>query len=190
MTFKSRGGSSYIFNKIDFFSVTYQDTPTMQTYIDYLPIDVIRMHIMPHLNYSERFGLNMCIPAIDRIPHRMKKDSIEKHDHILRVPIIKKYLDCCFWPFGAEQVQNMTLLFQLLQEPQYFSILERSSNFRAVVLTKIPQLIESLINFKEDIELGLRIKLASELKNLRNKIVGSGPYTDKKFDHIPLLSFT
>jgi len=169
--------------------VTHEHTPTMQTYIDYLPIDVIRVYIMPHLNYSERLGLNMCIPVIDRIPTRMKKVSIEKHDHMLRVPIIKKYLDCCFWPFGAGQIQNMTKLFQLLQEPQYFRIIERSGNFRAVVITKIPQLIKSLINLKENVELGTRLKLASELKNLRNKINSSGPYTDMRFDHIPLLSF-
>lgn len=161
----------------------------MQTYIDYLPIDVIRVYIMPHLNYSERFGLNMCIPVIDRIPTRMKKDSIEKHDHMLRVLIIKEYLDRCFWPFGTEQIQNMTRLFKLLQEPQYFSIIKRSSNFRAVVITKIRGLIQSLIDLKEDVELGSRLKLASELKNLRNKINTSGPYTDMKFDHIPLLSF-
>lgn len=161
----------------------------MQTYIDYLPIDVIRVYIMPHLNYSERFGLNMCIPVIDRIPTRMKKDSIEKHDHMLRVLIIKEYLDRCFWPFGAEQIQNMTRLFKLLQEPQYFSIIKRSSNFRAVVISKIRGLIQSLINLKENVELGTRMKLASELKNLRNKINRSGPYTDMKFDHIPLLSF-
>jgi len=161
----------------------------MQTYIDYLPIDVIRVHIMPHLNYSERFGLNMCIPAIDGIPRRMKKESIEKHDHMLRIPVIKRYLDYCFWPFGTDQIQNMTKLFQLLQEPQYFSIIQRSFNFRAVVLTKIPQLMKSLIEFKGEVELGVRLKLASELKNLRNKIDTSGPYTDKKFDHVPLLSF-
>jgi len=162
----------------------------MQTYIDYLPIDVIRVHIMPHLNCSERFGLNMCIPTIDRIPTRMNKDSIEKHDHRLRVPIIKKYLDLCFWLFGTDQIQNMTKLFQLLQEPQYFTVVERSSSFRAVILTKIPQLMKSLIDFKGEVELGARLKLASELKNLRNKIDASGPYTDKRFDHIPLLSFT
>jgi hypothetical protein len=119
----------------------------------------------------------------------MNKDSIEKHDHMLRVPIIKKYLDHCFWPFGTDQIQNMTKLFQLLQEPQYFSIIERSRNFRAVVITKIPQLMKSLINFKGEIEPGARLKLASELKKLRNKIDTSGPYTDKKFDHVPLLSF-
>lgn len=161
----------------------------MQTYIDYLPIDVIRVYIMPHLNYNERFGLNMCIPTIDRIPNRMNRQSIEKHDQNMRVPIIKKYLDLSFWLPQTPQIENMITLFKLIQEPQCFVIVKRSTTFRNVIITKIPELIKSLIDLKGDVELGLRLKLASELKKLRNKIDTSGPYTDMKFDHIPLLSF-
>ena len=161
----------------------------MQSYIDYLPIDVIRVYIMPHLNYQERIGLNMCIPTIDRIPHRMKKDSMEKHDQAVRTSIVKTHLDRCFWPFGAEQIENMTALFKLLQEPHYFVIIKRSTTFRSVVIDKIPHLVKNLIDLKEEVELGMRLRLASELKKLRNKINTSGPYTDKKFDHVPSLSF-
>ena len=114
---------------------------------------------------------------------------MEKHDQAIRTTIVKTYLDRCFWPFGGEQIENMTVLFKLLQQPHYFRIIERSSNFRAVVIAKIRDLIEGLINLRENVELGVRLKLASELKKLRNKIDTSGPYTDKKFDHVPSLSF-
>lgn len=161
----------------------------MQTYIDYLPIDVIRVYIMPHLNYQERIGLNMCIPVIDRIPHRMNKDSIEKHDHELRTLIVKKYLDRCFWLLGTERIENITALFKLLQQPHYFILLKRSTNFRNVATDKISYLIQGLIDFKETVELGVRLSLASELKKLRSMINTSGPYSDMNFNNIPLLSF-
>jgi hypothetical protein len=161
----------------------------MLTYIDYLPIDVIREHIMPHLNYSERFGLNMCIPTIDRIPKRMNKLSIEKHDQIMRIPILKKYLDISFFSTGSTQVKNMAIVMKLLQEPLYFDIVKRSTPFRDTIIRKVPELIRGLIKLKEHIELGLKVSLASELKNLRNKIDVSGPYTDIRYDDIEPLSF-
>jgi hypothetical protein len=179
----------YSCKKLIFFSGLVENTGKMQSYIDYLPIDVIRVYIMPHLNYGERFGLNMCIPTIDRIPTRMKKESIEKHDHMIRVPIIKKYLDRCFLTLGTETIKNMTLLFKLLQKPEYFRIIERSPMFRAVTITKIREFINSLIDFKGEVEIGTRLKLASELRNLRKKIDVSGPYTDIIYDHIEPLSF-
>lgn len=161
----------------------------MQTYIDYLPIDVIREHIIPHLNYNERNGLNMCIPTVDRIPMRMNKLSIEKHEQGFLVPIIKEYLDRSFWPPGTIQIKNMIKLFKLLQHPRYFVIVQRSSNFRSTIIAKIQELTQSLIDMKENVELCARLKLVSQLKKLRNKIYTSGPYTDLRLDYVPSLSF-
>jgi len=144
---------------------------------------------MPHLNYNERNGLNMCIPTVDRIRTRMNQGSIEKHDQAVCIDIIKKYLDLSFSLSGNIQIKHMIRVFKLLQTPRCFSIIRRSTTFRNVIIAKIQELIQGLINVKGDIELTLRLKLASEFKKLRTKVNSSGPYTDLRLDTMPTLTF-
>jgi len=58
-----------------------------------------------------------------------------------------------------------------------------------VVINKIKQMVYDLVNIRIEVELGVRINLASELKKLRDKIVVSGPYTERRYIGVPPLSF-
>jgi hypothetical protein len=50
-------------------------------------------------------------------------------------------------------------------------------------------MVYDLVNIRIEVELGVRINLASELKKLRDKIVVSGPYTERRYIGVPPLSF-
>lgn len=156
---------------------------------DQIPLEVIRTFIFPKLTYEERINLNQCLPVWDRIPKRMNIRSIEKHEQNTRVDIIKQYINEQEDLEGTLKIKKMTKLFKTLQEPRFFVIIERHSGFRQVVLAKIKEMVQQLIDMREEIELGVRLKLASELKKLLNKINTSGPYTDRIYTDVPSLSF-
>ncbi len=161
------------------------------TVFDNLPLDIIKFEIFPSLNYQERLNLNLCLPPQDRISRKMLKASMERHERTILVLTIKRYLDeheqiahNVDW-----QLSNMTRLFILLQKPRYFALIARQPGFRECVITKIRSLIEQLINLRQPVELGVRLKLASELKKLKDKIDTSGPYIANNIDDAPNLSF-
>jgi hypothetical protein len=169
------------------------------TVFDNLPLDVIKFEIFPSLNYDERINLNQCLPPQDRISKKMLKASIEKHERDILVKTIKKYLDyndstrfLWYEDEGSRlehQLQNMIGMFILLQKPRYFALIAKYPIFRACVLDKIISLVQQLIELNTPVELGIRVKLASELKNLRNKIDTSGPYIHHTVHTAPHLSF-
>lgn len=159
------------------------------TVLDELPLDVIRVHIASHLNYDERINLNQCLPPWDRLSRKMSKSSIEKHEQTIVVKVIEASLKQQELTSGTKKLKLVTHMFQNLQKPRYFAIIERHHTFRTCVISKINELIKSLIQMKATIELGVRVKLASELKNLRKKIDVSGPYTEVRYDHVEPLSF-
>ena len=116
---------------------------------------------------------------------------MERHERTILVLTIKRYLDDheqtnydVDW-----QLKNMTRMFILLQKPRYFALIASQPGFRECVITKIRSLIEQLINLRTPVELGVRLKLASELKKLKDKIDTSGPYVPNTIDHAPNLSF-
>lgn len=159
------------------------------TVLDKLPLEVIREFIFPKLNYEERLNLNQCLPVWDRIPKRMDICSIEKHEQAIVINIIKSYLTQQDYLQGTPKIASMTQLFKLLQKPRFFVIIERNTVFREVVISKIKSLIQGLLDIRAECELGVRLKLASELKKLRDKINISGPYTDCNYNGVLPLSF-
>ena len=173
----------------------------MTTFIktDELLLEVIREVVFPKLNYEERINLNQRIPPQDRISKKMLKASMEKHERNILVKTIKKYLDYndstrFLWYEDEKsrlehQLQNMISMFILLQKPRYFALIVIYPIFRACVLDKIRNLVQELIEINIPLELGIRVKLASELKKLRNKIDTSGPYIHHNVDTAPRLSF-
>lgn len=161
------------------------------TVFDNLPLDVIQFEIFPSLNYDERINLNQCLPPQDRISKKMLKASIERHERSILVETIRAYLDLHENSlFTVEkQLENMIKMFILLQKPRYFTLIARYPAFRDCVIQKIRNLVEQLINLRTPVELGIRVKLASQLKKLRDKIDTSGPYTPHIVDTAPHLSF-
>lgn len=159
------------------------------TILDELPLEVIREFIFPKLNYQERLNLNLCLPVWDRIPKKMNIMSIEKHEQNILTDIIRNYLIQQEGLYGTDKLRCMIKMFKLLQQPRFFVIIKRHGAFREVVINKIKQMVYDLVNIRIEVELGVRINLASELKKLRDKIVVSGPYTERRYTGVPPLSF-
>jgi len=121
----------------------------------------------------------------------MLKASIERHERIIIIDTIKKYLSKHDETVHRleQQLENMKHLFIILQKPRYFALIAKYPNFRDRVITKIRSLVEQIINLRTPVELGVRIKLASELKKLKDKIDSSGPYIPNMVEDVPGLSF-
>lgn len=137
-------------------------------------------------------NLNQCLPSQDRITKKMPKASIEKHEKLILISTIKRYLDKHDSGILSTDatMKSMTRMFTLLQKPRYFDLIKKHTGFRNCMVQKIRDLVEELINLRTQVELGLRLKLASELKKLRNKIDTSGPYQDhSQLANVVPLSF-
>lgn len=161
------------------------------TVFNNIPLDMIKSKVFPSLNYEDRINLNICLPPKDRISRKMSKASIEKHERTILIMTIGKYLDTNKNSLLniEKQLQNMIKLFRMLQKPRYFALIAMYPKFRDSVKNKIRNLIGQLLTLTVPVELGIRLKLASELKKLRNKIDTSGPYTSNTIENAPLLSF-
>jgi hypothetical protein len=158
------------------------------TVLDQLPLEIIRVYIIPYLAYEDRIHLNQCLPIWDRIPKRMNKHSIEKHEQEVIIDRLSNYLRDDL--NGTPKIKAMTQFFKILQTPRFFHLIEKNTSFRQVVLKKIKELVEDLIHMQQEVELGIRLKLASELKKLRDKIDVSGPYTEgMRYYDVKPLSF-
>ena len=62
------------------------------TVLDQFPLDVIRVHIFPSLDYESRINLNQCLPPWDRIQKKMDPLAIRKHDNCVRRAHINEIL--------------------------------------------------------------------------------------------------
>ena len=160
------------------------------TVFDNLPLEVIRTFILPHLNYEERIHLNRCLPAQDRFSRKMNSQSIEKHDQDVAVSTVRIRMMAADDLLGSKKFKNMIALFKILQNGRCFRIIQKNPGFREVVVTKMRQLSEDLIQPTVVIDLDQRLKLASEIKKLRRKIEVSGPYAPHvSYTDVATLSF-
>lgn len=60
------------------------------TYLDLLPVDVLRHHLIPFLDWEDRIHVNMLTPPGDRTPpNKIPKISIAEHQLVMTVPVLK-----------------------------------------------------------------------------------------------------
>jgi hypothetical protein len=60
------------------------------TYLDLLPVDVLRHHLIPFLDWEDRIHVNMLTPPGDRTPpNKIPKSSIAQHQLVMTVPALK-----------------------------------------------------------------------------------------------------
>ena len=60
------------------------------TYLDLLPVDVLRHHLIPFLGWEDRIHINMLTPPGDRTPpNKIPKISIAEHQLVMTVPVLK-----------------------------------------------------------------------------------------------------
>jgi hypothetical protein len=71
-------------------SFIYHATVGAPTYLDTLPVDVLRCFIIPFLGWEDRIHLNMITPPGDRTPpKKIPKISIAEHQLVMTVPVLK-----------------------------------------------------------------------------------------------------
>ena len=60
------------------------------TYLDLLPVDVLRHQLIPFLDWDDRIHINMLTPPGDRTPpNKIPKSSIAQHQLVMTVPALK-----------------------------------------------------------------------------------------------------
>lgn len=71
-------------------SFIYHATVGAPTYLDTLPVDVLRHALIPFLGWEDRIHLNMITPPGDRTPpKKIPKISIAEHQLVMTVPVLK-----------------------------------------------------------------------------------------------------
>jgi hypothetical protein len=147
------------------------------TVFDQFPLDVIQYQIFPFLDYTSRIHLNLCLPNWDRVPTKMNKMSMLKHDQDTCIATIRQIFDeIDGLEAGEKKFKILTKLFKLNQLPRYFRLIQQNEGYRNMYILKIREVSEAAIDYRGQVELNTRLKFVSECKKLRNKIENSGPY--------------
>jgi hypothetical protein len=153
------------------------------TVLDKLPMDIIKHEIFALLDYDSRINLNQCLPIWDKIPSKMPKQSILKHDIDLRVKIIQRILnrlgeqawDHASYSFmsvlkGDTRILEMIKMFKYLQQPPYFKIISLFPSFHKAVVAKIKELETIPLEDKTSYSGECLDKFTLEITKLKSKI--------------------
>ena len=167
------------------------------TVLDELPLDVIRVHIFPCLDYESRTNLNQCLPPWDRLPKRMNTDMMRVHDLRIRIKHLEsmngRIDDLYTWPYTIEKETKrfkvLTEYFTLHLTPPYFEIIKKQM-YRDVMLIKIDEFIDELITYRGNVCINVRLRMTKVMAKLRKIIQKSGPYPPTVATNmVPDLSF-
>ena len=167
------------------------------TVLDELPLDVIRVHIVPCLDYESRINLNQCLPPWDRLPNRMNTEMMRVHDLRVRIKHLEslngRMDDLYTWPYTiekeTERFKVLTKYFALHLKPQYFEIVKKEG-YRKVTLVKIDEFTYDLTKYRGNVCINVRVRMTKAMAKLRKMIQKSGPYPPTvSTDMVPDLNF-
>jgi hypothetical protein len=113
-----------------------------------------------------------------------------RHDQKVAIEIVRTRLQASDDSSGYKKYKNMIGMFKVLQTARCFRLILENPGFREMTITKINEMTDGLMSIDIPIELNQRLKLASEIKKLRQKIEANGPYGPRvSYDNVPLLAF-
>jgi hypothetical protein len=154
------------------------------TVLDQFPLDIIRVHIFPSLDYESRINLNQCLPPWDRIQKKMDPLAIRKHDNCVRRAhineiLLKVTLLAIIHPYRNTDVtvaKNLEKVLELHFNPMYFSYIKDSEIYRNGLLTHINQILQGTpVATPQSVAIAQN-NLVQTTKRLIKKITESGPY--------------
>jgi hypothetical protein len=154
------------------------------TVLDELPLDVIRVHIFPCLDYYSRINLNQCLPPWDRIQTKMDPLAIRKHDngvrraHINEI-LLKVTLLAIIHPYrntDTAVAKNLAKVLELHFNPMYFSYIQDSEIYRNGLLSNMDRILEGTpVAAPRSLSI-TQNDLILTTQRLVKKIAESGPY--------------
>jgi hypothetical protein len=149
------------------------------TYLDTLPVDVIRHHLMPFLDWEDRIHVNRLTPPADRtLPNKIPKDRIIAHQMYISSRDMYSKLRRAYGYRGSMKktiAVKLNFLRYVLKDHNIF-IARYSLTFRE-------QLHQKLVEFS-DPEVIRRIRLIAQRTEL-NSLVSSlmGKLAELPFSH-------
>ena len=169
------------------------------TVLDQFPLDVIRVHIFPSLDYESRINLNQCLPPWDRIQKKMDPMAIRKHDdHVRRTHInspLRKMIFLAMLPMTTDSeltmAKNLAKVLELHFNPMFFSRVRESESYRKGLLNHMDQILQEFpLDIPSQSLINARSHLIQTTKRLMKKIAESGPYGPTvNYKAITALSF-
>ena len=115
------------------------------TYLDVLPVDVIRHFILPCLGWEDRIHLNMLTPPGDRTPpNKIPKDRIIAHQLCTSAKKLSSKVTAATTPPRRESAVRRTeallnVFRSLNASPDVALMFQHSSVFRATVINKLTE---------------------------------------------------
>ena len=168
------------------------------TVLDELPLDVIRVHIFPCLDYYSRINLNQCLPPWDRIQKKMDPMAIRKHDdHVRRTHInspLRKMILLAMRPMTTDSeitiAKNLAKVLELHFNPMYFSLVRDSEIYRNGLLSNMDRILEGTpVAAPRSLSI-TQNDLILTTQRLIKKIAESGPYGPTvNYKSVTALSF-
>jgi len=157
------------------------------TVLDQFPLDVIRVHIFPSLDYESRINLNQCLPPWDRIQMKMDPLAIRKHDNCIRRAHINEILfKTTLLASSRSQshrnieiavAKNLAKVLELHFNPMYFSYIQDSEIYRSGLLTHMDRILEGIpVAAPRSLSI-TQNDLILTTQRLVKKIAESGPYS-------------
>ena len=108
----------------------------MPTYIDTLPIDILRQTLFPFLNYNEKTALNLYLAANDRIVTRLDKNKIIQFEMVFSTIALKKGLGNINNLYGDAKAETVYTYFNETV-PDNLVLVQYKSKYREALNERI-----------------------------------------------------
>jgi hypothetical protein len=135
------------------------------TYLDTLPVDVIRHHLMPFLGWEDRIHVNRLTPPADRtLPNKIPKDRIIAHQLYISSRDLYSKLRRAYGYRGSMKktiASKLNFLRYLLKDHNIF-IARYSLTFRE-------QLHQKLVEFSDPVVIR-KVRLIAQRTELRSLV--------------------
>lgn len=112
-----------------------------QYYFDWLPLDVLKHHIFPHLNYTERNTLNDLTTTHNRIRTKIPRDKIAQFEMTLATITLGPILLKIEILRGQERQEAILSLYKNTL-PKCLVLCRHNAGFRGVLIEKLVKYLD------------------------------------------------
>jgi hypothetical protein len=138
------------------------------TVMDNIPMDVIRYHIFPMLDFESRINLNQCLPPSDRVSKKFEAAFLQKHQRDICVSTIKSYLiSLNDMATGDKKYKLIKKMFKVMQTPIYMAFIKQYDDLRYSIVEKVIQMRDPTTYYGVTGSLEVKVALINEAKKLQ-----------------------
>jgi len=136
--------------------------------MDNIPMDVIRYHLFPLLDFDSRINMNQCLPVCDRVPKKFDAAFLERHQRNMCVFTLSSYLNTIAdMPVGDKKFKKIKKMFKILQTPTFMTFTKKYARLHEEMINKAIEMRTAATYYGTNGSLEVKVALIKEAKKLQ-----------------------